>query len=232
MTRYEKLYRKIVKINQKVVQMKTKYKVIYYYSEDDQCYLAFAPELPGCCADGNTVEEAVANLDVITLEWIEMVTDLGREVPELLPETFETSETDIFAVAKYILEQTGSISTMTLEKLTYYCLVWSLVWYNQPLFKNNFQAWRRGPVCKELFDYHRGRRVISASMIDSTYELSRVERKIVDCILEVYGSEDGEFLSALTHNEAPWNITRGELPEDAKCEKVITNELIRQSYMY
>lgn len=107
--------------------------------------------------------------------------EIGREIPLAMPERLEPSETDVFAVSKYILEKTGSISTMTLEKLTYYCLVWSLVWYNQPLFNNKYQAWKRGPVCKELFDSHRGRRVISAGMINSSHVLSQTEKKIVDC---------------------------------------------------
>ena len=212
--------------------MRKNYKVIYYYSTDDKSYLAFAPELPGCCADGKTVNEALDNLDIIISEWIETAIEIGRELPSALPEKLEASETDIFAVSKYILEKTGSISTMMLEKLAYYCLVWSLVWYNQPLFSNKFQAWKRGPVCKELFDVHRGRRVISAGMVDSSHELSNDEKKIVDCVLAVYGKENGEFLSELTHNEKPWNVTRGNLPENVNCEKEIENELIIASYAY
>ncbi len=199
---------------------------------DDKCYLAFAPELPGCCADGKTVNEAIDNLNIVISEWIETAVEMGRELPVAMPETLHSSNTDVFAVSKYILEKTGSISTMTLEKLAYYCLVWSLVWFNHPIFSNKFQAWRRGPVCKELFDAHRGRRVISAGMINSLHELSQDEKKIVDCVLAVYGNENGEFLSELTHNEKPWNITRGNLPDNANCEKVIENELIRESYMY
>lgn len=212
--------------------MKNNYKVIYYYSNDDKCYLAFAPELPGCCADGESVHEALENLDIIISEWIETAVEMGRELPESLPEVLKSSETDVFAVSKYILEKTGSISTMTLEKLAYYCLVWSLVWYNQPLFSNKFQAWKRGPVCKELFNKHRGRRVISAGMMNSSKELSSDEKRIVDCVLAVYGNENGEFLSELTHSEKPWNITRGNLPENANCEREIENELIRESYTY
>ena len=212
--------------------MKNNYKVIYYYSIDDQCYLAFAPELPGCCADGENINEALDNLDVVISEWIETAVEMGRELPNPLPNMLKVSNADVFAVSKYILEKTGSISTMTLEKLAYYCLVWSLVWYNQPLFFNKFQAWKRGPVCKELFDVHKGRRVISAGMLSSEYELSDDEKRIVDCVLAIYGNENGEFLSELTHMEKPWNITRGNIPEDANCERIIENELIRESYIY
>lgn len=212
--------------------MKNKYKIIYYYSTDDECYLAFAPELPGCCADGGTVKEAVENLSVIISEWIDTAIEKGREIPCAMSEKLMSSGIDVFDVSKYILERLGSISTMTLEKLTYYCLVWSLVWYDKPLFPNKYQAWKKGPVCKELFDSHKGKRVISAGMVKSSHALTQDEKKIVDCVLEVYGNENGEFLSELTHNEKPWNVTRYGLPLNANCERVIDNKLIRESYMY
>lgn len=212
--------------------MRNNYKVIYYYSAEDNNYLAFAPELQGCFADGKTVSQAIENLDIIIDEWIETANEIGRKLPKVLPEDLKTSSTDIFSTAKYILEKTGKISTMTLEKLTYYCLVWSLVWYDKPLFSNKFQAWRRGPVCKELFEIHRGKRVISADMINSSTELASDEKALVDCVLSVYGHENGEFLSELTHNEKPWKKTRGELPDDANSDKIITDDLIKEAYCY
>ena len=40
------------------------------------------PELPGCMADGKTIEEAIANTEVIIKEWIEVTLERGLEVPE------------------------------------------------------------------------------------------------------------------------------------------------------
>lgn len=212
--------------------MKHNYKVVYYYSKEDGGFLTFAPELPGCCADGATLKDALTNLDDIIDEWIDVATELGRDIPEPMGEDYISSSPNIFDVSKYILERMGNISTMTLEKLSYYCLVWSLVWFGRPLFDNKFQAWKKGPVCKELYDFHRGRRVISARMIASNHILSPTEMKVIDCVLAVYGDENGEFLSELTHGEKPWNETRGNIPKTANCEKEIDNNLIRESYMY
>lgn len=59
-----------------------KYELIIYWSEADQAFLAEAPELPGCAADGATYAEAVANIEVIIQEWIETARELGRPIPE------------------------------------------------------------------------------------------------------------------------------------------------------
>jgi predicted RNase H-like HicB family nuclease len=58
-----------------------KYEVIIYWSDDDQAFIAEVPELPGCAADGVTHQEALANVQVVSEEWIETATMLGREVP-------------------------------------------------------------------------------------------------------------------------------------------------------
>jgi predicted RNase H-like HicB family nuclease len=61
--------------------MQANYEVIIYWSADDQAFIAEAPELPGCMADGATYQEALANLEVIMREWIETATELGRSIP-------------------------------------------------------------------------------------------------------------------------------------------------------
>ena len=59
-----------------------KYEVIIYWSEEDNAFIAEVPELPGCMADGNTYQEALANAEVVIEEWIETAKDLGRPIPE------------------------------------------------------------------------------------------------------------------------------------------------------
>ena len=62
--------------------MSSRYEIIIYWSDEDEDYVAEAPELPGCMADGNTHQEALANIEVIIDEWIETAKELGREIPE------------------------------------------------------------------------------------------------------------------------------------------------------
>jgi predicted RNase H-like HicB family nuclease len=56
----------------------SRFGVVIYWSDEDEAFIAEAPELPGCTADGSTYEEALANVQGVIAEWIETATDLGR----------------------------------------------------------------------------------------------------------------------------------------------------------
>ena len=138
---------------------------------------------------------------------------------------------DIFDAAKYILEKQGSMSTMKLQKLCYYSQAWSLVWNDGcPLFQEDFQAWTNGPVCKKLFDKHKGKYTIDASEIDTDIKLTQCEIETIDSVLESYGNKSSQWLSALTHLEAPWNDARVGFADGDNCSNIITKENMREYY--
>ena len=62
--------------------MLPKYEIIIYWSDEDNAFLADVPELPGCMADGDSYQEALANAESIIREWIETAQSLGREIPK------------------------------------------------------------------------------------------------------------------------------------------------------
>ena len=49
--------------------------------EDGGGFLARVPDLPGCMSDGETPEEALANVRDAIAVWIEAAQDLGHVVP-------------------------------------------------------------------------------------------------------------------------------------------------------
>lgn len=59
----------------------SKYEVILYWSDEDSAYIAEVPELAGCMADGESMAEALHNVETIIAEWIETAKELGREIP-------------------------------------------------------------------------------------------------------------------------------------------------------
>ncbi len=60
----------------------TKYKVILYWSAEDNVFIAEVPELAGCAADGDTRQEALSNVETVITEWLETAQELNRPIPE------------------------------------------------------------------------------------------------------------------------------------------------------
>ena len=132
---------------------------------------------------------------------------------------------NIFDVAKYILEQTGEISTYKLQKLWYYSQAWNLVWDDIPLYDSPIMAFAHGPVIKELYDYHKGRFSIKSSDIKKC-KLSNIltdsEKDTINRVLQFYGNKTAQWLSDLTHMEEPWKKARKGIPDGQPSNKVIS----------
>ena len=62
--------------------MDSRYELVIYWSEDDQRYIVEVPELPGCMADGDSYQAAVANVQIIIDEWIETALIQKRPIPQ------------------------------------------------------------------------------------------------------------------------------------------------------
>jgi predicted RNase H-like HicB family nuclease len=60
----------------------TKYEVVIYWSDQDQAFVAEAPELSGCIARGSTQEAALASVREAIRLWIETAKELGNPVPQ------------------------------------------------------------------------------------------------------------------------------------------------------
>mgnify|MGYP002627313640 CR=1 FL=1 len=138
----------------------------------------------------------------------------------------------VFDVAKYILEKQGSMSTWKLQKLCYYSQAWSLAWTGNPLFNEEFQAWRNGPVCPELFHVHKGMFLVDADLLSfaNSRALSADEKETVDIVLSNYGDKEPYVLRAMTHAEKPWKDMRVGLGDFDSCDKVITKTSMGEYY--
>lgn len=131
----------------------------------------------------------------------------------------------VFDAAKYILECKGRLSTMKLQKLSYYAQVWSLVWDDAPLFEEDFEAWANGPVCPVLFAYSKGKFSVDAGEMKGTSDnLTEQQKETVNEVLSHYGDKNAQWLSQLTHLEGPWNEAREGIQPGISCSNIITKE--------
>lgn len=138
---------------------------------------------------------------------------------------------NVFDTAKYILEKTGTMSTMKLQKLCYYSQAWSLVWDDAPLFEEEFQAWANGPICSELFYKTKGKYSVNAEDENGgENNLSDNQKDTIDKVVEYYGKHNAQWLSQLTHMEDPWIKAREGMPIGAGCDNIITKESMAMYY--
>ena len=59
----------------------SRYEIVVYWSDEDDCYIAEVPELPGCMADGADRQEVVRNVELVIDQWLETAQEEGRPIP-------------------------------------------------------------------------------------------------------------------------------------------------------
>ena len=73
--------------------------------------------------------------------------------------------------------------------------------------------------------------MISADeIVGDPNNLSDDEKDSINVVLEYYGDKSPYELRTQTHLEAPWRLARGNLPEDAPSNEVITLESMYKYY--
>jgi uncharacterized phage-associated protein len=137
----------------------------------------------------------------------------------------------VFDVAAYILGKRGAMSAMKLQKLVYYAQAWSLVWDERPLFSEEIQAWANGPVCVVLYsEGHGGQFLVESASKGRAEALDANARETVDAVLLAYGNRSPQWLSDLTHSEAPWRDARKGLKDGERGAVPISHVAMAEYY--
>ena len=58
------------------------YSINVFFSDEDQGWIAEIPDLPGCSAYGDTPEQAVAEVGIAKVAWLETARAQGKSLPE------------------------------------------------------------------------------------------------------------------------------------------------------
>ena len=142
----------------------------------------------------------------------------------------EDTVAKVHDAAAYVLKHQGSMTAMKLQKLVYYAQAWSLVWDERPLFKARIEAWANGPVVPALYQEHRGRFEVRSWPKGDPKTLAPAERETVDAVLGFYGERSSQWLSDLTHSEAPWRDAREGLGPGESGNREITHAAMAEYY--
>ncbi len=139
--------------------------------------------------------------------------------------------TTVHDVAAYILKQRGRMTTMKLQKLVYYSQAWSLVWDEEPLFSEPIEAWTNGPVVPALYRAHKGQFHVQTWPKGNPANLTNQQRETIDSVLKFYGDRSSQWLSDLSHREAPWQQAREGLEPGDPCTRPISHASMAEYYV-
>ena len=98
--------------------------------------------------------------------------------------------------------------------------------FDKPLFENEIQAWRYGPICPPAYKFYSEFEAKQLPIPDEDV-LSEFPDKTKDFLEKVWGCFSGYnayFLSAMTHAEFPWKNARKWLSKEATSTESILFE--------
>lgn len=117
-------------------------------------------------------------------------------------------------VAAFILNHTGTVTTMKLHKLAFYAQAEHLVKHQgAPLFPEDSYAWRSGPVCPLLFILHRNKFIIRPGELPygDPDRLTDEDKGLIMRVCTLMGNMTGAELGERVCSEDPWLHARGNL---------------------
>lgn len=129
-------------------------------------------------------------------------------------------------VAQYLNATKSLYGTMQLQKLVYYAQGWTLAWTGSPLFQDEIEAWKNGPVIRNVWSRFKYG-VVPDNMPQG---LSEDEKAIIDAVFEFYGADHGARLSEMSHSELPWAKAREGVAEGANSTAPISQAIMRRFF--
>jgi uncharacterized phage-associated protein len=139
----------------------------------------------------------------------------------------------VFDAAAFILQKSGSMSHMKLQKLLYYSQAWSLVWEEKPIFADRIEAWVNGPVIPYLYKHLQGKFTILSEHFAKCGDpnaLSAIEQDVISRVISFYGVHNPQWLSDLTHMEKPWQDARKGCLPGQRSDAEITHASMSEYY--
>lgn len=158
----------------------------------------------------------------------------------------KTLEMRAAELARYVIAYNDNhgelITNKKLQKLLYYIKAWGLVYFDDGIVDDDFEAWIHGPVCVVVYNQYKtfGYKPISQEYDNgSSSTLLKEFRKkqpnkdkidLINAVIEKYGSLSSFQLELLSHSEKPWIEARDGLSPIDTGHSVIKSQTMREFY--
>ena len=120
---------------------------------------------------------------------------------------------------RYMNENHVRIDEMKLHKLMYFAQRESFIQNNVPLFSEQFEAWKYGPVLREIREHYR--------IYDFTDFYDEKLDPVMNKVFSEYSHTMSWSLSMISHAEESWKKARKGIPDGMNSERKILTEDIR-----
>ncbi len=131
-----------------------------------------------------------------------------------------------------MVDEATPLTHLQVQKLLYYAQGWCLALHDRPLFDGTVEAWRHGPVVRELFpkfaDYE-GKPIPWSEARDDD-ALTQDDRSVVEYVWQNYGRFSPWHLREMTHREPPWRNARAGMPDSAVSRAPISPEAMKSFF--
>ncbi|MEN3929602.1 type II toxin-antitoxin system antitoxin SocA domain-containing protein [Microvirga sp. W0021] len=125
------------------------------------------------------------------------------------------------SIANFVLDfcdkEGRPITNLALQKIVYFCHVWSLIKLDRPLIRHKFEAWEYGPVLPYLYrefkKFDRAPIVDRATQVDPfsgksqsvLYNFDSETKELLEQVAAFYTKLNASYLVELSHIEGgPW----------------------------
>lgn len=139
---------------------------------------------------------------------------------------------DCLSAARYFIIKAyedgieAEMTNMKLQKLLYYAQSLHLALYSQPLFVEEIQAWRYGPVCPPAYRFYSDfeAQQLPIPQKESLSHLPPEQQQVLEEVWGYFGGYHAYRLSEMTHGEFSWKKARRGLPPEASSTNAILLE--------
>ena len=118
---------------------------------------------------------------------------------------------------------------LRLQKILYYCQGWSLALFGEPLFHQPIEAWKKGPVVKDVYDLFAGKK--DGITPKEAGAPSEIMPPTVADLIEMVWREYSKFLPGelvkMTHDEPAWKEARIGVEPEESSSNVLSPETMK-----